>query len=169
MSEHGTGVGPGTNTASSVQGDLAAVTHSRCKLLETSHVICIPLAGDVNTSSLAPGAGERRLSDEILQQWLILSRAGSSAVEMAGYIKVLPNAAMLETLQTRAERVESVLAQEPLCEEDLWGPISDLVESLTIALNTCSKECHSTLLRDLILDGPPYEDDDSIKGPKKRA
>ena len=97
--------------------------------------------GDVNATALTPGAGARRLSDEKLQQSLILGRAGSCAFTLAGFFRFLPDTAMLEILHSRAERVENVLAQEPLSEEDLWGPtgISDLVESLTTALDACNK------------------------------
>ena len=98
-----------------------------------------------------------------------LRRAGSSAYSLAGMFGRLLDPAVLEALQTQTEQAEALLAQGTLSEKELWVPIPDLVESITAALEACSKAARSTLLRDQVLDGTFPDDDESVKGPYEES
>ncbi len=112
-----------------------------------------------DAGDLIPGVWTPQLSDEKLQQVLVLRRAANHR-SLTRQLYEVPEPVMVKDLQTQCEMAEKGLASGTLSEEQLWASIASVVASITVAIEASSKATTCTWLRDEITDGEISDDND---------
>ena len=128
-------------------------------------LVCVSeVIADVD--GVVPGMSTRQLSEQKIQQVLVLGRAATYASNMIDDFKDMRSPALVQALHMQSATVHNALAPGTMSEE-AWGTIQPLVDSLGQALNASSAAQQNTELRDIIMDGEAsgsdaesYEDDD---------